>query len=96
MERATLSPDLTLSRIVYGARLSLAVALAAKDSLQHFFGSLVILADKPFELGERAVRDPPVGIFAIGEVAHSYLDAPFHGLCHQSVGGSSVEVLIHT
>jgi len=36
---------------------SLAVALAAKDSLQHFFGSLVILADKPFELGERIVFD---------------------------------------
>ena len=32
---------------------SLAVALAAKDTIANFFGSLVILTDKPFELKER-------------------------------------------
>ena len=31
---------------------SLAVALAAKDTIANFFGSLVILSDKPFELGQ--------------------------------------------
>lgn len=31
----------------------LAVALAAQDTIKNFFGSLVILADKPFELGDR-------------------------------------------
>ncbi len=31
----------------------LAVALAAQDTLKHFFGSIVLLADKPFGLGDR-------------------------------------------
>ena len=30
----------------------LAVALAAQDAIKNFFGSLIIFADKPFELGE--------------------------------------------
>jgi len=33
----------------------LALALAAQDSVKNFFGSLVILADKPFQIGERVV-----------------------------------------
>lgn len=33
----------------------LAVALAAQETIKNFFGSLVIFADKPFELGERVV-----------------------------------------
>jgi MscS family membrane protein len=33
----------------------LAVALAAQETIKNFFGSLVIFADKPFELGERIV-----------------------------------------
>jgi len=35
----------------------LAVALAAQETLKNFFGSLVIFADKPFELGDRIVVD---------------------------------------
>lgn len=35
----------------------LAVALAAQDTIKNFFGSLVILSDKPFELGERINYD---------------------------------------
>ncbi len=33
----------------------LAVALAAQDTIKNFFGSLVIFADHPFQLGERIV-----------------------------------------
>lgn len=33
----------------------LAVALAAQETIKNFFGSLVIFADKPFDLGERVV-----------------------------------------
>ena len=35
----------------------LAVALAGQDTIKNFFGSLVILMDKPFEIGERIVVD---------------------------------------
>lgn len=46
--------DKPVSSILAGLGIgSLAVALAAKDTIANFFGSLVILADKPFELGER-------------------------------------------
>ena len=31
----------------------LAVALAAQDTIKHFFGSLVLFADKPFQVGDR-------------------------------------------
>lgn len=36
---------------------SLAIALAGQDTIKNFFGSLIILADKPFEIGERIVVD---------------------------------------
>jgi MscS family membrane protein len=35
----------------------LAVALAAQDTLKNFFGSVVLLADKPFEIGDRITVD---------------------------------------
>jgi len=35
----------------------IALALAAQDTLKNFFGSLVIIADKPFEIGDRIVVD---------------------------------------
>ena len=41
----------------------LAVALAAQDTIKNFFGSLVIMGDKPFEIGDRIVvsgHDGPV------------------------------------
>ncbi|MBN2164404.1 MAG: mechanosensitive ion channel family protein [Pontiellaceae bacterium] len=41
----------------------LAVALAAQETIKNFFGSLVIFADKPFELGDRIMvggHDGPV------------------------------------
>ena len=45
--------DKPVSSILAGLGVgSLAVALAAKDTVSNFFGSLVILSDKPFELGQ--------------------------------------------
>lgn len=35
----------------------LAVALAAQDSLSHFLGSIAIIGDKPFRVGERIIVD---------------------------------------
>jgi MscS family membrane protein len=35
----------------------IAVALAAKDSIANFFGTLTILFDKPFQVGERVIID---------------------------------------
>ncbi|MBN2704461.1 MAG: mechanosensitive ion channel family protein [Pontiellaceae bacterium] len=40
----------------------LAVALAAQETIKNFFGSLVIFADKPFELGERIVVSGQDGV----------------------------------
>ncbi len=40
----------------------LAVALAAKDSIANFFGTLTILFDKPFEVGDRIVIDSFDGV----------------------------------
>ena len=36
---------------------ALAVALAAQDTLKNLFGSVMIMADKPFEIGQRIVVD---------------------------------------
>ena len=35
----------------------LAIALAGQDTIKNFFGSMVIVADKPFEIGDRIVID---------------------------------------
>jgi MscS family membrane protein len=39
----------------------IAVALAAKDSIANFFGTLTILFDKPFQVGQRVVIDSTDG-----------------------------------
>jgi MscS family membrane protein len=45
----------------------LALALAAQDTLKNFFGSLMIMTDKPFKIGERVlVKDYDGVIEAIG------------------------------
>ncbi len=47
-----------LTSIVAGLGVGgLAVALAAQDTLKNFFGSLVIIGDKPFEIGDRIEID---------------------------------------
>ena len=40
----------------------LAVALAAQDTLKNFFGSIMIMADKPFSIGERVVVEGTDGV----------------------------------
>ena len=40
----------------------IAVALAAKDSIANFFGTLTILFDKPFQVGERVIIDSYDGV----------------------------------
>jgi len=35
----------------------LAIALAGQDAIKNFFGSIIILSDKPFEIGDRIVVD---------------------------------------
>lgn len=48
----------TFTAVVAGLGIgSLAIALAAQDTLKHFIGSFVIAGDKPAEIGERVVVD---------------------------------------
>ncbi len=50
--------DKPITTIIAGLGIgSLAIALAAQDTLKHFIGSFVIAGDKPFEIGERVVVD---------------------------------------
>lgn len=50
--------DKPLTSIIAGLGVGgLAVALAAQDTIKHFFGSLVLFADKPFQVGERITVD---------------------------------------
>ncbi len=50
--------DKPLTSIIAGLGVGgLAVALAAQDTIKHFFGSLVLFADKPFQVGDRITVD---------------------------------------
>lgn len=58
LQAATIMSDKPLTSILAGLGVGgLAIALAAQDTVKNFFGSLVIFADKPFELGERITVD---------------------------------------
>jgi MscS family membrane protein len=58
LQIATVLSDKPLTSILAGLGVGgLAVALAAQETIKNFFGSIVILADKPFELGDRIVVD---------------------------------------
>lgn len=55
---AQILSDKPITSIIAGLGIgSLAIALAAQDSIKNFFGSLIIFTDKPFELGDRIVVD---------------------------------------
>jgi MscS family membrane protein len=52
-----------LTTLLAGAGVSgLAVALAAQDTLKNFFGSLMIVLDRPFRVGERIVAKDYDGV----------------------------------
>jgi MscS family membrane protein len=58
LQVAQLLTDKPLTSILAGLGVGgLAVALAAQDTIKHFFGSVVIFADKPFQIGERISVD---------------------------------------
>ncbi len=51
---ATMISGKNIMSIIAGLGVGgIAVALAAQDTIRNFFGSLVILGDKPFEIGDR-------------------------------------------
>ena len=55
---ATVLSDKPLTSILAGLGVGgLAVALAAQETIRHFFGSITVLTDKPFELGDRIAVD---------------------------------------
>ncbi len=55
--------DKPLASILAGLGVgSLAVALAGQDTIKNFFGSIVILADKPFELGQIVTVEGHTGV----------------------------------
>lgn len=55
---ATVLSDKPAASIVAGLGVGgLALALAAQETVKNYFGSLVILGDKPFEIGDRIVVD---------------------------------------
>ncbi|MCK9268879.1 MAG: mechanosensitive ion channel family protein [Bacteroidales bacterium] len=50
--------DKPITTIIAGLGIgSLAIALAAQDTIKHFIGSFVIAGDKPFDIGDRVVVD---------------------------------------
>jgi MscS family membrane protein len=58
LEVATVISDKPPSAIIAGLGAGgLAIGLAAQDTIKNFFGSLLIFADRPFELGDRIVID---------------------------------------
>ena len=58
MQAIQMLSDRPLTSVIAGLGVgSLAVALAGQESIKNFFGSLIILADKPFELGQRIQVD---------------------------------------
>ncbi len=58
LQVATILSDQPLTSVFAALGVGgLALALAAQDTIKNFFGSLVIFADKPFELGDRILVD---------------------------------------
>lgn len=55
--------DKPIASIIAGLGIGgLAVALAAQDSIKHLFGSVVLIGDKPFNIGDRILIDSHDGI----------------------------------
>ena len=55
---AQILSDQPITSIIAGLGVGgLALALAAQDTIKNFFGSIVIISDKPYQVGERVVVD---------------------------------------
>jgi len=62
LQAATLLSDKPVTSLLAGLGVGgLAVALASQDTLKNLFGSVVIFADKPFEMGDRIAVDDQDG-----------------------------------
>lgn len=60
---ATVLSDKPLTSILAGLGVGgLAVALAAQETIKNFFGLVIVLTDKPFELGDRIIVDKYDGV----------------------------------
>ena len=60
---AQILSDKPITSILAGLGVGgLAIALAAQETIKNFFGSLVIFADKPFELGEKIIAGGKDGV----------------------------------
>lgn len=58
IQMATILSDKPLTSLLAGLGVGgLAVALAAQETIKNFFGSITVLTDKPFELGDRVIVD---------------------------------------
>ncbi len=58
LQIGTTLSDKPLTSVLAGLGVGgVALALAAQDTIKNFFGSLVLFADKPFELGDRITVD---------------------------------------
>ncbi len=63
LQVATVLSDKPVTSLLAGLGVGgLAVALAAQETLKNFFGSLIIFADKPFEIGDFIVVEGHEGI----------------------------------
>jgi MscS family membrane protein len=72
----------------------LAVALAAKDSIANFFGTLTILFDKPFQVGDRIVInsfDGTVESVGFRSTRIRLLNGHLASIPNEKVGNSEVE-----
>ncbi|MBW1681685.1 MAG: mechanosensitive ion channel family protein [Deltaproteobacteria bacterium] len=60
---AQILSDKPITSIIAGLGIGgLAFALAAQDTIKNFFGSVVLFADKPFEMGDRIVVEGHDGV----------------------------------
>ncbi|MDA2935352.1 mechanosensitive ion channel family protein [Acidobacteria bacterium AH-259-D05] len=91
---ATIVSDEPITSILAGLGVGgLALALAAQDTLKNFFGSLMLFADKPFEMGDRIVvggHDGPVEEVGLRSTRIRTLDGhlvtiPNGELAHQEI-----------
>jgi len=59
------NPDL-LTQILAGMGIvGLAVSLAAQDAIKHFFGTLLLISEGPFKIGDRIIIDKYKGVVEV-------------------------------